>query len=545
MRKFSSYGPVNKKRHFYVPRTELANAATTLLIGEFPEEGGHYMTVWAPRQCGKTWIMREALWRIQSDERFTALKINLEETKGETDPFQAVRAIAEKIQDACRLEKTEINSFREFGALFSNENLDKPLILILDEFDSLDETVIAGITGVFRNIYIDRCEDRSDAFHKSSLLHGIALVGVRSVLGVENVQGSPFNVQRSMHIPNLTFEEVRSMFLWYSKESGRAVENEVVERIYGETRGQPGLVSWFGQLLTEGYEGYRPDGRHPISPDVFETVFEDAVSVLPNNNILNIVAKARQEPFKDTVLELFKTRDVTPFRFDDPRINFLYMNGVISWEKTDDSENAVRFSSPFVQKRLFNFFSREIFQTVDRLYDPMTDIEAVAGEDGIDVPGLMKLYRTYLDENRDWLFKNAPRRKTDLRIFEAVYHFNLYMYLKAFFQDKGGEVFPEFPTGNGKIDILIRFAGKLYALELKSFKDRYAYKKARSQAAEYAVRLGVDRIFLVFFIESIDDENRRRLEEPYRDDETGIVVEPLFLETGDIHGDIQSPRRED
>ena len=136
-------------------------------------------------------------------------------------------------------------------------------------------------------------------------------------------------------------------------------------------------------------------------------------------------------------------------------------------------------------------------------------------------PALIALYQTYLDRNRYWLLKDAPRRKTDLRIFEAVFHFNLYMYLKVVFQDKGGDVFPEFPTGNGKVDILIRRAGKLYALELKSFKDRYAYKLAINRSAEYAIQLGIQNIYLIFFIESIDEENRRALEAPHRDEETG------------------------
>ena len=57
MRRFSSYGPVNPKLHYYAPRKELIEKAYTTLVGENPEEGGHYITVWAPRQYGKTWIM--------------------------------------------------------------------------------------------------------------------------------------------------------------------------------------------------------------------------------------------------------------------------------------------------------------------------------------------------------------------------------------------------------------------------------------------------------------------------------------------------------
>jgi predicted AAA+ superfamily ATPase len=29
------------------------------LLGDDPNKGGHYITIWAPRQTGKTWIMQE------------------------------------------------------------------------------------------------------------------------------------------------------------------------------------------------------------------------------------------------------------------------------------------------------------------------------------------------------------------------------------------------------------------------------------------------------------------------------------------------------
>ncbi len=53
MRKFSSYGPITASLHYYVPRTELIEFATQQLLGENFNDGGHYITVWAPRQRGK------------------------------------------------------------------------------------------------------------------------------------------------------------------------------------------------------------------------------------------------------------------------------------------------------------------------------------------------------------------------------------------------------------------------------------------------------------------------------------------------------------
>jgi len=58
MRKFSSYGPIDTARHFYVPRQQLLSKAYTQLLGENHKEGGYYITVWAdkpakPGSCNK------------------------------------------------------------------------------------------------------------------------------------------------------------------------------------------------------------------------------------------------------------------------------------------------------------------------------------------------------------------------------------------------------------------------------------------------------------------------------------------------------------
>jgi hypothetical protein len=50
----------------------------------------------------------------------------------------------------------------------------------------------------------------------------------------------------------------------------------------------------------------------------FEHVYIAASSVLPNNNILNIISKARQEPYKGYVLEMFRTDEPVAFKKVDP-----------------------------------------------------------------------------------------------------------------------------------------------------------------------------------------------------------------------------------
>ena len=58
MRRFHSYGPVNACNH-------LVNQCLNSLIGsDSDNESGHYFTIWAPRQTGKTWLTRQVVHEV-------------------------------------------------------------------------------------------------------------------------------------------------------------------------------------------------------------------------------------------------------------------------------------------------------------------------------------------------------------------------------------------------------------------------------------------------------------------------------------------------
>jgi hypothetical protein len=530
MRKFSSYGPIDIDLHYYVPRQALIDTAVAHLVGEDPQKGGHYITVWAPRQRGKSWILHRAVWQIRGDPRyagFDVLKINLEHLKQERNTDSVVQWIASDILKKLMIDGLTVETLKDFYTVFRQDVLKKPLILILDEFDALAPEVISGLVSVFRNIYNTRREQPNKLTgEKDYLLHGMALIGVRSVLGLDNPRGSPFNVQRSMQIPNLTADEVAEMYHWYERESGQTIEPAVIERIYTELCGQPGLTSWFGELLTETYNDHNPT----LTLADLTAVEYAASNRLPNTNIINLISKANEQPHRDFLVELFQTEEKIDFKYDNPSINFLYMNGVIDEEVVNRGESYVRFPSPFVQKRLFNRFADDIFPDTATLYPAFTNLDHILTPTGLHVKNLLRLYEQYVQRNHTWLFQGAPRR-TDLRLYEAVYHFNLYLWLSRFLQKKGGRVHPEFPTGNGQIDLIITFQGHQYGLELKSFDDNFAYQAALRQAARYAHQLQLATITIVFFVEAVDDANRTLYETPYQDVTNGVTVEPVLVTT--------------
>lgn len=529
MRRFSSYGPVNPTLHYYAPREHLIDTAYSNLVGEAPAEGGHYITVWAPRQCGKTWIIQEIVEKIKQTGRYEVAIISMERAKEVKDEKKILDILIEKLHDAFNIPFPQLQTIDELSILFTKKYFQKPVILALDEFDALEEIFINQFAGIFRDMFTGRTNERSKSTHeKTCLLHGLALIGIRSVLGIENQKGSPFNVQRSVHIPNLSYEEVLGMFQWYEKESGQKVDVEAVRQLYEETLGQPGLTCWFGELLTETYNR---DKTKPISATHFEEAYAAASQVLPNNNILNIISKVKKSPYREWVLDLFKTSEKILFKFDDESINYLYMNGVIDEEKIGLTRYYVKFSCPFVQIRLFNYFSHELFKEMGALIEPFTSLENVITDADLNIPGILKLYQTYLEKNKTWLFQAAPRR-TDMRIYEAVYHFNLFSYLDAFLRNPGGRVYPEFPTGNGKIDLIITYNRNRYGLELKSFTNEREYKIALERAAHYGKQLELPVIYLVFFVEYIDAANREKFEKEYPDQHTNTTVVPIFIVVG-------------
>ncbi len=103
MRRFSSHGLIDTDLYYYAPRKELIDNAVIQLAGENPVKDGHYITVWAPRQTGKTWVMQQVMFRLRKN-RADVLKINLEHLKDEQEVGNIIETIAKEIGE--KLGKT-------------------------------------------------------------------------------------------------------------------------------------------------------------------------------------------------------------------------------------------------------------------------------------------------------------------------------------------------------------------------------------------------------------------------------------------------------
>jgi len=235
MRIFNSYGPVNPKKHYFVPRKTLVEKCTQSLIAD-PEDSGHYFTIWGPRQTGKTWLYRQSLKDIKHryGEKFIVGEISMQGItfRNNDDPTDVFfNNIPGMFKMKFSINSPDIQSWLDWKLLFSKDSgiFDRQLILAIDEFDKLPQEIINNLISLFREMYLDR---------QSYMLHGLALVGVRAVLGIESTSGSPFNIQRSLHVENLSFDEFKDMFDQYQEESGQQIEPDVIKKLYQKTQGQ-------------------------------------------------------------------------------------------------------------------------------------------------------------------------------------------------------------------------------------------------------------------------------------------------------------------
>lgn len=503
MRRFSSYGPLYPRSEFFVNRQALVDRVVTQLVGHPDEARGHYFTIFAPRQAGKTTTLREAVARIkqQYGDQYQVGIATLHQVSD-------IRTFLPLIFDlAFEIKIDTPADWQAMHTMFGKEGpLKKPTILILDEFDGLPPDAINDAVTFFRQLYLQR--DRY-------LLHGLALIGVHAVLGTLEKTNSPFNVQRSLPIPNLTHDEVVDLYGQYQRESGQLIEPAVVERIYDLMRGQPGLTCWFGEILTEKtnpadptpYDAIKaPEGGYPpITLEIFEKAQQKAQYLEWNTNIRNLLQKADQQ--KDFLVQLFYSHDI-PFLLHNPQVQWLFLNGLIAAEESPDIKTgyACVFASPFVQMCIFSAFS-------DAMLERMGYFEGVTYEqrtllrerlDAFDMAGLLTLYRAYLARQvrhgaAPW--EQQPLRN-DARAYEAIGHFNLYAWLYLVSRQKL-VITPEFRTCNGTADLVVTDIkrSRRTVLEIKSFSTRYDHEASLEQVACYAKRMRLTHAFLVVMVD--------------------------------------------
>ncbi len=471
MREFNTSGPCDPAKHYTVRREALLEQGRQLV------DKGRYFTIFAPRQSGKSTYFSLLLERLEATGVYTPVWISFENLKTAdrdefyedvTDQFQQYFAkydiaVEEPITSHLQLAKF----FKRFGTALP------PLVLVIDEFEGIPDSVLNEVMHTFRKLY------HQQEFHG---LHSLILVGISTMAELVLSSASPFNIVDDLKISYFTHDEVRELIQQYVSESGQPFEEEVIEAIYEDTKGQPGLVCALCHYLVNTVATERSQA---VSMQDWYTAITHFTKFRRDKNILNIVQKAKEK--REFMLRVLFSQARIEYSVDHEEIDYLSVHGVIG-----NVDGYVGIPVPLYRKRLINAFRPVINGEVSQYMSAHEGLQEYISESGLNMHALLLKYRQYVRRRGFRAFDTQP-------VKEAAWHYSLDGFINFFIEQLGGHTFIETPAGRGCTDIVILYHEQKYVIEVKVFTTQHYFQKGKGQLADYLTSEGLDEGFYVVF----------------------------------------------
>lgn len=279
MRFFNTEGPVNCTDHYCLPPLTRFDLEEILaLIAQ-----KKYFLLHAPRQTGKTTCLLALADYLNRQGDYHAVYANIEAAQALREDVAQAQAImvsdiarwAGLIGDdhvAAGLARQVLADTPHGGALGAFltrwcQQLDKPLVLLLDEVDALIGDTLISLLRQLRAGY----PTRPDAFPQSLILCSVRdLQDYRIQASSEKsiiTGGSAFNIKaESLRLGDFHRHEVDALLAEHTTETGQNFTPEALELIWELTMGQPWLVNALAYATTWRDKAGR-DRSRPITAE--------------------------------------------------------------------------------------------------------------------------------------------------------------------------------------------------------------------------------------------------------------------------------------
>ncbi len=231
-----------------------------------------YFVIHAPRQTGKTTLLRNLSRQLTGEGKYAAMTISLESfTRPDVDRMMP-QVLSKLEYDSCFQLPVELRppdsdkfiskpdvALTSYLSTWSNK-ITRPLILFLDEIDSLPGVVLLSILRQLRDGYTSR---------PAPFPQSVALVGLKDVRDYK-IQvrkdsaslgtASPFNIKaRSLTMRNFMEDEVFDLLEQHTHDTGQKFETEASAEIFRLTQGQPWLTNALAAQLVTDYDALVKD----------------------------------------------------------------------------------------------------------------------------------------------------------------------------------------------------------------------------------------------------------------------------------------------
>ncbi|MBM3242023.1 hypothetical protein FJZ31_37605 [Candidatus Poribacteria bacterium] len=495
-RTFVTGGPVVPEENYFVKREqELTDFLQRV-------EQGKYIVIFAPRQTGKTTFFYQALTVLEKDPDYIPISLDFEiYSRAEPERFyqiiggKIIQRIGERLKaldipdsDTIRvwLSTQKMIDHFSFGQFFENLNSKLPnrkIFLIIDEFDGIPREALRDFLYTLRQIYHEKKWNPGHNY-----IHSVGIVGVKSIAQLDfDHTISPFNIQDQFALSNFTVEQIAELYEQYTQEVGQPFATSVIELIHEKTAGQPFLVNRLGQILTE-------ELKIPQTEEISIKHFQEAYARLlrdENTHFDTLVKNIRLEPeFKTILIDIIAGEKERRFNPRDKNVQSLGAFGVLK-----EKEGLCVIDNPIYQSIIIDAFTPFINGVEDKYLpedaEDFTDYLSQSGE--IQMGDLLDNFRDFIGRAGYKILEvpETPR--------EFVGQYLLLAYLDLFVRKINGHLYPEVPTGRGRMDIILLYRDEKQIVETKLWRGEKRYQAGKQQLAAYLDKEGIQRGYYIVF----------------------------------------------
>ncbi len=496
MRFFNTTGPINPDRHYHIPPlTRVDLDEVQRLIQE-----ERYFVVNAPRQTGKTTLLRALRDEFNRSGLYRCVYVNVEVAQAaREDVGAAARAMldvvaweAAHVINDLTVEEVWPRILERSGPHAALKRVlaewaaadPKPLVLFVDEIDSLVGNTLISVLRQLRSGY----PDRPRRFPQSVVLCGVRDVRdcrIRSATGEVVLGASAFNIKAELlRLGDFTEGEVRSLLSQHTAETGQAITENAVVAFWELTNGQPWLVNALA---------YEACFRSKVARDRSRSVTAHAVQsarerlVLRRDTHLDQLVHKLREPRVRRVIEPLLSGEIPTFRDDD--IAYVRDLGLVA------RLPPLAIANPIYREVIPRELASDVQETL--WHDPAWFV----GRDGqLMVTKLLEAFQEYFRENAEHWVDRFGYKEAGPQLL-----------LQAFLQcvvNSGGRIEREYGLGRRRTDLLViwRTTGKPHGhqkvvIECKLLRGTLeaTLAKGLAQTLAYMQRAGADEGHLVIF----------------------------------------------
>ncbi len=445
MRFFNTAGPVQCEKHYCLAPLERFNLADIMML--IAQE--KYFVLHAPRQTGKTSALLALMTHLNETGNYHALYINVEVGQfAREDVPAAIQAILSELTSRARTMLNDLfpqqvwqQILQEHGGNALNQLLtqwceqsDKPIVLLIDEIDSLIGDTLISVLRQLRAGY----DKRPAAFPQSIVLCGVRDVRdyrIHSSRQQEIITGgSAFNVKaKSLRLGNFDQAEVSRLYEQHTEETGQPFAEGVLPEVWRLTRGQPWLVNALGYEVCFEMKAGR-ERNQPITAAMM-TEAKERLILRRETHLDQLADKLQEERVRRVISPIIAGED-DPSVIPVDDLDYVYDLGLI--QKTG-------------QLRIANAIYQEVIPRSLTYSTQLTIAQEPAWyitPDGrLDLDKLLAAFQQFFRKHSEsWVERFAYK--------EAGPH----LLLQAFLQrivNGGGRVEREYGLGRGRTDLLL------------------------------------------------------------------------------------------